>query len=99
MSGGDNSSNMEKLDKKQKNLLKQCKYYKGEKECPFPGDYTYESLASSPKAYWWHAEKEAVDMGLFDSIDFAIDCKIYKHMDMCPMSEDECLKSYRENAI
>ena len=34
-------------------LIKQCKYYKGEEECPF--------AASSNKALWWHGEKTLSD--------------------------------------
>lgn len=88
---------MGKFTDRQANLLKECRYYNGEKKCPFGGDYSYESLLSRPRAYWWYAEKDAVDMGIFDSMQLAIECKIYKHMEMCPISEDECANSYKSS--
>ena len=81
-------------------LIKQCRYYKGEEKCPYGGteaDYwEYRTLLSNPKSFWWWAEKEVVRMG-WDDVKMGVRCKIYKHMEYAPMSEEMCLNSYLNN--
>lgn len=87
------------MTQRQKELLKQCKYYKGEESCPLGGDYSYKTLISNPAAYWWHVEEEVVNNQLFERVDIAVKCKIYKHMEMSPLTEEECLASYGGHSI
>lgn len=83
-------------------LIKQCLYYKGEKECPFGGTEqefdSYKSLKSNPKSFWWHAEKKIVELDIFDQVGNGILCMVKKHMEYCPLSEAECLVSYTNSA-
>ena len=90
----------DKLTDKQKELLKQCKYYKGEDVCPFgESEYDYPEysfLISNPKAFWWFVEKEIIEHHVmsFPSMSLGVRCKIYKHMEYAPLTEKECEKSY-----
>ncbi len=91
---------MREFNNKQKELLRQCKFFKGESECPYKDmDYSYETLIKEPCAYWWYAEMEAVEMGMFNDIVNAIECKIYKHMEMSPLTEKEAIDSYKALSI
>ena len=61
---------MEKFNEKQKKLLKQCKYYKGEEKCPSGVGFFYweaEQLYVLDNASWPEAEKSFNDA--FASID------------------------------
>lgn len=92
---------MRKLNKKQKEMLKTCKYFKGEEECPYGGNieffFRYSLLLQNPKSFWWHVEKQLVEME-WDPASWGIKCIVYKHMEF-PISEEECMKSYNTSYL
>lgn len=83
-------------------LIEQCRYYKGEKECPFNAtekDYwDGRILIDTPRAFWWWVEKEVVEMG-WDDVKMGVKCKIYKYMEYALLDEERCVISYINNAI
>ena len=82
---------------KREEYIKQCKYYKGEKECPFGGKgcISDELYKNNNRAYWWNVERSLYDhfSGTL-SPALAIDCFIKKGIEGGLYGESNYLQSY-----
>lgn len=79
------------------------RYFKGEEHNPFMHNLStdsypdFEILSTNPRAWWWVAERLCSND--WNCLEMYLQCLIYKHMEYCPLSELDCIKSYYENAL